>query len=1042
MFRSIASRVVVIIAFALVLGYYDLPAKFQKLPGTPESVQNAKVVLGLDLQGGSQLDYKIDLTKVPKEKQKQIISGVVDVIMKRVNSLGVSEPNIYTSKIGDEDHLIVELAGIKDLDEAKKVVGKTIQLEFKEKSATADPKYAETVKASAQKVLDSIKKNPAQFEVLSQEAQQANPGKVVFTKNTSEFLESVPLATRTELEKLSDGQITLSLIEGSNGYTYENNQLVDQKGIMIYRREGKISSANLPESEKELMVSHILVAYKGSERAADTITRTKDEAKKHAEEVLARLKKGEAFGEVAKTESDEPGAKDSQGKLPQGVKQGGGYDATFTQAALKLSHVGEITPIVETPFGFHIIRADSFDKLKYSQLYFSTLDDQWKETGLNGEQFESAQVSFDKISQPVVSIKFTAAGAKLFEDITGRNVGKPVAIYVGGNLISQPNVNEKISGGSAVINGMRSVQEAQDLARDLNTGAIPAPIVLTGQYTIGSTLGQEALDMSVKAGLIGILILAIAMILYYRLPGLIAVIALGMYTTILLFLVKSTLPTAIAVSIAVVVFVALVYKILESKDGGWEKFLGFILSCFVLFFVSFLLKSPIVLTLAGVAGVVLSIGMAVDANILIFERMKEELRAGRPLSSAIEVGFDRAWSSIRDSNFSSLLTCAILFYFGTSIIQGFAFNLAAGILVSMFTAITVTRTLLLALMKTPLSHRLGLWGMKSDRTEKATLKFVEKSKLWFAISGTIIGVSLVVTIVFGLKLSIDFKGGSLLDLTFTKAPTVDQVRGVLAAIDTAKNVQPKAATTDGATLSSEAGLSELAKGRIVLGNVIEGKQQIIINTQHLDNDTHEKILADITAKLGNVTENRFTTIGPVVGETLKSRAVIAVVITMIMIIVYIAFAFRKVPKKVSPWKFGVCAVVALMHDVFIPIGIFAIFQLEVDALFITALLTVLGFSVHDTIVVFDRIRENLKFQQRGESFKAITNRSLTQTMARSINTSLSTLITLVALLIFGAPSLFNFILVLVIGIVVGTYSSVFIASPLLALWQKDENVRK
>lgn len=1034
MFRSIASRVALIILFALVLGYYDLPAQFQKLPGTPESVRNAKVVLGLDLQGGSQLDYKIDLTKVPQEKQKQVISGVVEVINKRVNSLGVSEPNIYTSKVGNEDHLIVELAGIKDLDEAKRVVGKTIQLEFKEKKENADPQYAANVKASAQKVLDAMKASPTQFEVLAQEAQQSNPGKVVYTKGTWEFVEALPASTQTELQKLVDGQISVALVEGSTGYKVENNQLVEEKGVLIYRKEGKRSTATLSESEKSLMVSHILVAYKGSERAADTVTRSKDEAKTRAEEVLARLQKGEAFGEVAKTTSDEPGAAESQGKLSEPVTKNGGYDATFTAAALKLGKIGELSPITETAFGFHIIKADSFDQIQYSQLSFSTLDDQWQETGLNGEQFESAQVTFDQISQPVVSIKFTAAGAKLFEEITGRNVGKPVAIYVGGNLISSPNVNEKIAGGSAVINGMGSIQEAQDLARDLNTGAIPAPIVLTGQYTIGSTLGQEALDMSIKAGLIGVLILAIAMIFYYRLPGLIAVIALGMYTTILLFLVKSTLPTAAAVAIAVVVFVALVYKILESKDGGWEKFLGFILSCFVLFFVSFLLKSPIVLTLAGVAGVVLSIGMAVDANILIFERMKEELRAGRPLSSAIEVGFDRAWSSIRDSNFSSLLTCAILFYFGTSIIQGFAFNLAAGILVSMFTAITVTRTLLLALMKTPLSNKLGLWGMTSAKEEKAAPQFVENSRIWFTMSGIVIGISLIVTIVFGLKLSIDFKGGSLLDLTFEKTPTVDQVRAVLTSIDTAKNATQKSQAQSGTSLSSDAEESELANGRIVAG----GENQILINTQHLDNETHEKILADFKAKFGTVTENRFTTIGPVVGETLKQRAVVAVIITMIMIIVYIAFAFRKVPKKVSPWKFGVCAVVALLHDVFIPIGVFALFQIEVDALFITALLTVLGFSVHDTIVVFDRIRENLKFQQRGESFTSITNRSLSQTMARSINTSLSTLITLVALLIFGAPSLFNFILVLVIGIVVGTYSSVFIASPLLAIWQKEE----
>ena len=211
-----------------------------------------------------------------------------------------------------------------------------------------------------------------------------------------------------------------------------------------------------------------------------------------------------------------------------------------------------------------------------------------------------------------------------------------------------------------------------------------------------------------------------------------------------------------------------------------------------------------------------------------------------------------------------------------------------------------------------------------------------------------------------------------------------------------------------------------------------------MNLEHIDNETHDKILENLQKKFGAFTENRFTTIGPVVGETLKRRAVLAVIIAMIVIVLYIAFAFRKVPKRVSPWKFGVCAIVALFHDVLIPVGIFAVFQFEVDALFITAILTVLGFSVHDTIVVFDRIRENLKYQSRDETFAHVANKSMTQTMARSINTSVTTLIALLALLLFGSASIFHFVLVLVIGITVGTYSSIFIASPLLVMWQKME----
>lgn len=1038
MFRSIASRVALIVIFALVLGYYDLPSKYQKIPGTPDSIKSDKVVLGLDLQGGSQLDYKIDLRKVPQADHTQIIEGVVEVINRRVNSLGVSEPNIYTSRVGDEDHLIVELAGIKNLEEAKKVVGKTIQLEFKERREKPDPKNAENVRIQGQKVLELIKANPGNFSTIAIQEQQVNAGKVVFTENAWTFIDGIPLNIRGILEKLGDDQVNLSLVEGNNGYSVQDGQLIENKGLAIYRRDGKRSTASLPESEKEIKASHILVAYKGAERATDSVTRSKEEAQKRAQDILIRLQKGEDFSAIAKTESDEPGANESGGALGEAIKKGGNYDPAFTTAALTLSQVGALSSVTESPFGFHIIRADSFDQIKFSQLFFSTADDPWQETKLTGEHFEKAEVVFDNLNQPIVSIKFNTEGAKLFEEITARNVGKPVAIFVGGNLISSPNVNEKITGGSAVINGIGGIQEAQALARDLNTGAIPAPIVLTGQYTIGATLGQEALSLSLKAGMIGILVLALLMILYYRLPGVVAVVALSIYTSILLFLIKSSLPTAAAVGIAILVFVAIIYKILGAKDGGWEKFITFILACFVLFFLSFLLKEPIVLTLAGVSGVILSIGMAVDANILIFERLKEELRAGRPLSSAIEVGFDRAWSSIRDSNFSSLITCAILFYFGTSIIQGFAFNLAAGILVSMFTAITVTRTLLFALIKTPLGRKLSLWGYSQEKKEVQSYTVVEKSSIWFSTSGIIIGISLLVTVLFGLKLSIDFKGGSLIDVTFDTAPQIEEIRQELIKIDVERNSQPVQNTQidaqQGTNLKSDAEPSELGAARIISG----GEREFLINTQHVDNDTHEKILSNLKSRFGNLTENRFTTIGPVVGETLKQRAVIAVIIAMVMIILYIAFAFRKVPKKVSPWKFGICAIVALLHDIFIPIGVFAILQLEIDALFITALLTVLGFSVHDTIVVFDRIRENLKHQQRGEKFIDLTNKSLTQTMARSLNTSISTLITLVALLIFGPSSIFNFILVLVIGIVVGTYSSIFIASPLLARWQKDE----
>lgn len=1030
-----APKIILIILFALFLGYFDLPNSYQKLPGTPPALKNARVHLGLDLQGGSQLDYKIDLRKVPEADRASIVEGVKNVINRRVNSLGVSEPNIYTSSIGDEEHLVVELAGVKDLNEAKKVVGKTIQLEFKEERVKEDPEYKKNVKKSAEGALRRVLSGKETFEFVGQEESQAAPGKIIFQEHDGKFLGEISdKKIADEIAKVKPGAVIPRLLEGNEGYTYQDEKLVPLEGFFIVKTHEKQDTSGLKESEKALEVSHILIAYKGAERAVESVTRTKEEAKTLAEELLVKLKAGANFEKTAKENSDEPVAKDTGGKLSAPVKQDGGYVESFTQGALQLTKAGELSELVESPFGFHIIRADNFTQYKYSQIFFSSAPDPWQDTGLTGEHFERADVTFDDFLRPIVSIQFNSEGAKLFEQITERNVGKPVAIFVGGNLISSPNVNEKISGGSAVITGRFTVEEAQGLARDLNTGAIPAPVILSGQYTIGATLGEEALQKSLFAGIIGIVILAVFMILYYRLPGFIAVLALSLYMAILVFIVKAELPLALALGIAVLIFIGIIYTILKSQEGGWEKFITFVLACFVLFFITFILSNAIVLTLAGVAGVILSVGMAVDANILIFERTKEELASGRPLSSAIDVGFARAWSSIRDSNFSSLITCAILFYFGTSIIQGFAFNLAAGILVSMFTAITITKTLLTACMKTKLAENLWLWGVKkSEQSEKKHYRIIERMRVWFGLSGSVLVLSLISLLFFGLKLGIDFKGGTLLDLTFEKTVTAEEVKIELKRIEEIVNVGVSEVAK-----SSEKSL-ESGKKRVELGNariVSAGPNQFLINLEHIDNETHDTLLQKLQEKFGAVTENRFTTIGPVVGETLKRRAVLAVIIAMIAIVLYIAFAFRKVPKRVSPWKFSGCAIVALFHDVLIPVGIFSLFQFEVDALFITAILTVLGFSVHDTIVVFDRIRENLKYQGRDESFAEVTNKSVTQTMARSINTSFTTLITLLVLLLFGSASIFHFVLVLVIGIMVGTYSSIFIASPLLVLWQK------
>jgi len=766
MISRISKGLLTIILASVLMGLVAIPNDWKA--GWPSNgftnlFKNPKVTLGLDLQGGTQLDYRIDLRNAEAKNSDSdskndvritdIVEGVRNTIERRVNGLGVSEPQIYISNVAGEPHIIVELAGIKDIDQAKGVVGKTIQLEFKEKKTEKDPDETPKIREQAS---DTLKKA---LSPLSNFAQIGNNMKTVdkkidYRENQTAFVSALPDRYKSVLPKLTADQVHNAVLEGTDGYLVSaDNQITEKKGLYIVQflsKEQKEHTLKEPKtfeqvasdfgktlepltakkktdfdkaeadaifnstvengytkiltvgnelrvykmikksaSDSEVRASHVLVAYKGATRAKAEITRSKEAAKKEAEKILTEVKaKPAQFAVIAKEKSDDPSAATNSGDL--GFFGRGMMTKAFEDTAFAMS-VGDISNVVETEFGFHIIQltdkkagegtvdvqllrlennADNKAKLekameetkafqktikedeyKYSEIFFDLTPDPWKSTGLDGSHFKKAVVSYDQLGSPQVNIQFDSTGADLFEELTGRLVGQPLAIFVGGDLISAPRVNSKISGGDAVITGNYSIKEALKLANDLNTGAIDAPVILSGQYTISATLGENALKVSLFAGLVGFLILVLFMIGYYRLMGVFAVIALTIYTIIVLFILKTT---------------------------------------------------GIVMTLAGIAGIILSIGMAVDANILIFERSREELRSGKNFSAAMVAGFERAWFSIRDSNVSSLITCAILWFFGNSIIRGFAMMLALGILISMFTAITVTR----AFMQTIIGHSM------------------------------------------------------------------------------------------------------------------------------------------------------------------------------------------------------------------------------------------------------------------------------------------------------------------------------------------------
>ncbi len=1081
--KHLSWKLLTILIATLALGFFDLPSNIQQkiAPFTPQSILKAKVNLGLDLQGGSQLDYKIDLRSVPEKDRKSIIDGVQEVIRKRVDSLGVEEPNIYNSTIAEEAHIIVELAnnaviGQLDVDKylgkdkvlasitddekkevsiekAKEAVGKTIQLEFKEQKTELDPQEKEKIKQAAQSTQDKIN-GGADFIVVAQEESQSAADKIKYQKSDYAFGSDLPTYLKDTLGKMKTGEVTKKLVESSGTFALNaSGQAVQDTSLNIIKL---IDIKEEVKDQKQVEVSNILLAYKGAEKATATVTRNEDEAYKLAKEVKDKLDKGDKFEDLAKKYSDDTDSAANGGKLENPITGNGSYPYDFEKASLSLAKDGDMSDIVKTQNGYNIIRADSVQinvkqqKYKYEILSYSTNPNEWKDTDLNGKHFVHADVQVDNFFQPYVNIQFDDEGAKMFEDLTAKNVGKPIAIFVGGEMISSPRVNEKISGGKAQINGSFSNEEAKNLARDLNTGAIPAPIVLTGEYTLGATLGKEALNQSLMAGFIGILLVMVFMIVYYRLPGLVASAALIIYGILLLFLIKAHLNLGLALLIAIVIFGFIVWKIINGREPGWEKLFSFILSCVGFFFLTFLLKSGVVLTLAGIAGIIISFGMAVDANVLIFERIKEELRAGNKLNTAIEIGFNRAWSAIRDSNFSSLITCGILFYFGSSIIRGFAFNLAAGILVSMFTAITITKLLLQGLASTNITNNLKLLGVSGDKKD-SSFDFIGKSKIWFTTSAVAFMVALLAIFTFGLNLGIDFKGGSLMALKFKDPITKDQIFKALETTGTELNNKTTIPTKPTETLPPSTVNDKIIKttdeekfNLSSINIVTSAKNEFIVKTNYLTPANHELLLTTLKTKLSAFEETRFTTIGPILGETLLNKAIVAGVISIIMIVIYLYFAFRKIPKEISPWRFGASAIVTLIHDVVIIMGIFAVLgkflDVEIDALFATAMLTLFGYSVNDRIVIFDRLRETLTTSSL-DNVKEIANKALNETLARSINTSISIALTMFAILIFGHASIFYFVLALMLGVIIAGYTSIFIAAPLIVYWS-DKKLKK
>ncbi len=624
-----------------------------------------------------------------------------------------------------------------------------------------------------------------------------------------------------------------------------------------------------------------------------------------------------------------------------------------------------------------------------ANLSFRDVNDTLMMDGSDLSEGGAAQ-SFTETGQPNVAIKLKDSGK--FKEVTEKIVAmapnNQLVIWLDfeegtdsyaaeiqkkdPKFLSAPNVREVFNTKDVTIEGDFTVEEAQDLAAMLNAGALPVKLNEIYSTSVGAQFGEQALDQTIFAGIIGIAFIFLFMFFYYRLPGVVAAITLSvfLYLTLLLF------------------------ELINA-----------------------------VMTLPGIAAIILGVGMAVDANIITFERIREEIKIGRSIRAAFQTGSKNAFLTVVDANLTTLLAGGVLFYFGTSSVKGFATTLIISILVSFITAIWGARVLLGLLVNSNwLKDKPGLFGVKKsdihpisegyDALDLPTrfdkIDFVKPHKRLFAASAIAIIAGMIVLGIFRLNLGIDFSSGSRMELLADEPLTEQVIQTELEDLGYDANV----------TIGGEE--SNIASARF---------KEALTQTEIA------KVKAQFKKAFG--AEPNISTVSPVVGKELAKNAVFALLIAALGIILYVAFRFEL--------YMGVAAVLALLHDVFFIVAFFSLTRLEVDITFIAAVLTIVGYSINDTIVTFDRMRENMAKKRRiktPEELDEIVNKSLRQTLTRSINTVLTVVIAVIALIMFGSPSILNFSIALLVGLIGGAYSSIFIAAQLWLIWKKKELKKK
>jgi SecD/SecF fusion protein len=847
--------------------------------------------LGLDLRGGIELIYQGRPTPQVPEVTQEALDDATETIRKRTDALGVAEPEIQRS---GRDQISIGLPDVQNAERAIEQVGTTAQLQFYDWEPNVLGERGPDTPFAGSKAL---------YEAV--EFASTQEGK----------------AEQTDVPPGSD--VSPEQGDRENNTTGDQYYLFGPDRLPIGPDGQPVRTADY---EPSATCDELLADYRSESGPAP----------KFAEGTECRQQL-EALG------SGGPPAGSKVFKVPEGV------------LVVEGERVENQPPQIKR---FFVIEDDS---------------------ALSGKDIKNPEQQFDQNQQPVVAFEFTDEGRERFADVTKRIAQQPAIDRIG--RIAQPGEDESLFRRFAItldnqivslasidpvdlpegidgrtgaqIEGIGSLDETQDLAENLRIGALPIELKLISQTQVSATLGQQALDQGLVAGAAGLALTILFLLVFYRVLGVVATVALLIYAVFLFALIKLI---------------------------------------------------PITLTLPGIAGMVLTLAVAADANIVMYERIKEEVRAGRSIPSAISAGYSKALRTIIDANVVTIGVAFILFTLATAGVKGFAFTLGVGTLVSLFTAVLATSAILGTMARWRVLRRPSALGVNPEKKVGWRFDFMGNSRWFFSFSGAIILVGAIAIATLGLNFGIDFESGTRITAPLERSATVDQVRDTVEPLG-----------------FGDAKIQEVDDPELGDNVVQLSVSELAPEDRSVENALDERFgLADDV--------NR-TSVGPTFGEQIARTAVLAVIASLLLIALYIGFRFE--------FKFAVPVMIALAHDLLITAGVYALFDREVTTATVAALLTIMGYSLYDTVIVFDRIRENVPRMPRA-TFSQIANRSMSEVFTRSLATSFVVLMPVGSLLVFGGETLKDFAFALLVGVASGAYSSIFIATPVLVEWKERE----